>query len=372
MLLLLQKRCFSFSLSKLSGHHQKPVPCFGWEQGNTRYSSTYSRLFLARNDDQNTNLEDNNNNNNNNNNKQSTTTIKKNKTKKVQTYRVDRVLANRGWASRSECFEVLQKKRVYIKEENSTMRRILGPSERLPMDASLWIDGKKEVARLPPLLRVYHKPKWVLSTMGDKHGRRNLESLDFISNMHPVGRLDYDSSGLLLFSSEGPLTQTLLHPSHKIEKEYAALVIGSVDEQTLRETLALGVTTSMGTFPSHLVSAQAIPEEEVKSLIAVISGNLPPEYDREELEEKRFLDFEQATELSIVRLIVEEGKHRMVRRILANSGHPVIGLKRERLGVIQLGDLEEGQYRDLTPEEAVWANSLLKKKVKYSPPKKKE
>lgn len=62
--------------------------------------------------------------------------------------------------------------------------------------------------------------------------------------------------------------------------------------------------------------------------------------------------------------IIVVGKHRMVRRILANSGFPVIGLRRERLGVIWLGDLEDGAYRDLTEEEEAWANKLVKRKLK--------
>ena len=99
-------------------------------------------------------------------------------------------------------------------------------------------------------------------------------------------------------------------------------------------------------------------------LINNILNNLPPEYDIEQLEEKGYLFFKQARELSEVRLVVEEGKHRMVRRILANSGYPVIGLKRHRLGPIQLNDdLHPGCTRDLSLEEEEWAKKLLKRKV---------
>lgn len=231
------------------------------------------------------------------------------------------------------------------------------------MEASLWVDEKIEVPRPPPLLRVYHKPKWVLSVMNDSKGRKNLGDLDFISKMHPVGRLDYDSSGLILFSSDGKLTQTLLHPNHEIEKEYVAVVVGKVDEDELRATLAQGVTTSMGAFPADLREAKPIPEERVKPFIANIIDNLPPEYDLSRLDEKGYLFFKDANELTEVRLVVEEGKHRMVRRILANSGFPVISLKRERLGILLLDDLEEGAYRELTEKEKQWAKALAKKKT---------
>jgi 23S rRNA pseudouridine2605 synthase len=282
-----------------------------------------------------------------------------------KTYRADRVLSNRGWGSRSECFEILKARRVFQKfGGEGEAFPVLGPSEKISMDADIWIDNKIQVPRPPPLLRVYHKPKWVLSVMNDGKGRKNLSELDFIHNMHPVGRLDYDTSGLLLFSSDGKLTQTLLHPSNEIQKEYVALVAGSVDEEELRQTLAGGVSTSMGAFPADLIATRQIPSEQVQPLIDDIMKNLPPEYDLDKLEEKGYLFFKDAKELSEVRLVVEEGKHRMVRRILANSGFPVIGLKRERLGVIQLDDLKAGSYRELSEKELEWAESLRKQKTK--------
>jgi 16S rRNA U516 pseudouridylate synthase RsuA-like enzyme len=129
--------------------------------------------------------------------------------------------------------------------------------------------------------------------------------------MHPVGRLDYDTSGLLLFSSDGKLTQQLLHPNHEIEKEYVALVVGKVDlgdsTDTLKEQLAQGVTTSMGAFPADLLEAKSIPKEKVKETIDEIIKTLPEEYDMDRLEEKGYLFFKDAAELSEIRLVVREG-----------------------------------------------------------------
>lgn len=283
-----------------------------------------------------------------------------------KTYRADRVLSNRGWGSRSECFELLQQRRVVQRLSTGQVLPILGPSEKISMDADIWIDNKVQVPMPPPLLRVYHKPKWVLSVMNDGKGRKHLGELDFIHKMHPVGRLDYDTSGLLLFSSDGTLTQTLLHPSNGIPKEYVALVVGSVNKDQLRETLAAGVTTAAGTFPAQLLDANPIPSEQVRPLIDEIFSNLPPEYEMERLEEKGYLFFKDAQQLSRVRLVVEEGKHRMVRRMLANCGFPVIGLKRERLGTIRLNDLEEGSFRELSKHELQWANALKRRKLPRS------
>ncbi|EEC45991.1 predicted protein [Phaeodactylum tricornutum CCAP 1055/1] len=143
--------------------------------------------------------------------------------------------------------------------------------------------------------------------------------------MHPVGRLDYDTSGLLLFSSSGALTQRLLHPKHEVEKEYVAVVTGIVVEDELRATLAAGVRGYLNVF-----DAQA---------------------------------------LSTVRLTVSEGKHRMVRRILANCGHPVVSLHRDRLGAVALNDLPAGEYRPLTTEESPWAETLVPLEKKHIKPK---
>jgi len=285
------------------------------------------------------------------------------KKKDKSLFRADRVLSNRGWGSRSECFDLLKKKRVF-EQSDSGMKCITGPKQKISMDAELFVDGKK-VPKLPPLLRMYHKPKWVLSVMSDSKNRPNLGDLDekMTTMMHPVGRLDYDSSGLLLFSSDGKLTQKLLHPSGQVEKEYAAVVAGKVNENDLREKLSQGVETSDGVFPGVLIKSTCITENEVKSIIDEIIDNLPPEYDLDKLEKNGHLFFKNASELSEVRLVVEEGKHRMVRRMLANCGHPVIKLKRYRLGPIQLhDDLLPGCWRELTPEEDIWAQQLLKKK----------
>lgn len=153
--------------------------------------------------------------------------------------------------------------------------------------------------------------------MSDKKGRPTVGELDFLgsstnakSKMHPVGRLDYDTSGLLLFSSDGKLTQQLLHPNHEIEKEYVALVVGTVENaDTFKATLAQGVPTSMGAFPADLLEAKSIPKEEVKEMIDDILKNLPDEYDMDRLEEKGYLFFKDATELSEIRLVVREGMY---------------------------------------------------------------
>lgn len=293
-------------------------------------------------------------------------------------FRADRVLANRMTdMSRSECFQLLKERRVYQASADGRFHTIKGPSHRLPMNAQLRIDNTI-VPQLPPLLYVYHKPKWVLSVTSDSHKQRKcLDNTIVPPFMHPVGRLDYDTSGLLLFSSSGALTQRLLHPKHEIRKHYQAVVTGVVDCSRLRQQLEAGVTTGAGVHAAELVECQHWEPEKVASYLRDVRSGLPPEYNQTDLKIRGYLDVFDASDLTTVELIVAEGKHRMVRRMLANCGHPVVSLKRLRFGQIGIefegGELAEGSMRELTAEEIAWAESLLpedKAKKKYRKPTK--
>lgn len=234
------------------------------------------------------------------------------------------------------------------------------------MDEPLYVDSiRNEIPLPPPLLMVYHKPKWVLSVKNDPHNRPCLNDTVIPTNMHPVGRLDYDTTGLLLLSSEGKLTQTLLHPKHSIEKEYEAVVTGTVDQRELTDKLAAGVETSEGVFTATVVDVETWGDRSesspsmVQAYLEDIKKGLPSHYNQTDLKLRGYLNIFEATELSTVTLVVSEGKYRMVRKLLANCGHEVVSLHRRRLGCIKL-DIDVGEKRRLTPEELKWAKGLLK------------
>ena len=112
----------------------------------------------------------------------------------------------------------------------------------------------------PPLLILYNKPFGIITSIGDPYGRPNLESVykanTNLTGFHPVGRLDRDTSGLLLFSKDGQLTQHLLNPSSGIMRVYEAYVLGKVDNSQLSARLTEGVTTTEGTFPATLLHSE--------------------------------------------------------------------------------------------------------------------
>jgi 23S rRNA pseudouridine2605 synthase len=333
---------------------------------------------------------------------------RRNNNRRPDEFRADRVLANRSGKPRSECFELLRQRRVYYRDvdnndsdnnevgfdamndcvrSSSLWKPVPGPKHRIGMSVPLCVDSVV-VPLPPPLLMAYHKPKWMLSVRSDPRRDRPCLSAETLirsgipepfvtsppsssssSLLHPVGRLDYDSSGLLLLSSDGTLTQRLLHPRHNITKEYVAVVSGRVNPGDLAEQLRRGVTTSEGVHTGVLVKCRHWDDDDasgspsVRQYLQSVRDGLPPEYNCTDLASRGYLDvLVSSTELSTVTLMVSEGKHRMVRRMLANCGHPVVDLKRNRVGSIELGSLDPGRARYLTKQELAWAQSLLRER----------
>jgi 16S rRNA U516 pseudouridylate synthase RsuA-like enzyme len=161
-----------------------------------------------------------------------------------------------------------------------------------------------------------------------------------------------------------------------------AVVTGRVDEAVLREQFTAGVVTGTGNHTADLVSVHHWATEEeseaatinpsVLQFLQEIKDGMPTEYNQTDLKVRGYLDVFDAKELSTVTLTVTEGKHRMVRRMLANCGHAVVALKRERLGNIALGDLAVGSTRPLNAEETKWAETQLGSQKKNSKPYRKK
>lgn len=223
--------------------------------------------------------------------------------------RLDKLLIDRGLGSRKEVRKLVKKGLVEV--DGVVDRHYDGHVSR---EARIVVDGLERPAL--PRVVVWHKPSGVVSTMADDHGRADLSAAlppPWGGKLHPVGRLDAETSGLLLFALDGKLTQWLLHPRRAIERTYVAVVEGAPDE-ALSAALAAGVETSDGVFSARV--------EQIEG--------------------------------AVVRLTVTEGKHRMVRRMLANAGHPVLELTRVRYGGFELGALPVGEAREATPEERAW------------------
>ncbi len=183
-----------------------------------------------------------------------------------------------------------------------------------------------------------NKPTSVLSTMDDPEGRRTvLHYCQFIEErVFPVGRLDWDSEGLLLLTNDGDFSQKVAHPSQKIAKTYMVKVSGNLTEQKL-EKLRTGVT---------------IPGGRVKALVA---STIP----------------QKKSKYHWVKIVIEEGKNRQIRYMMEKIGCDVIKLQRTAIGMLKLGGLKKGQVKGLSESELEKIFYKFKAPELRSPEKKK-
>lgn len=219
--------------------------------------------------------------------------------------RLDRLLGERGIESRKEARYLVGRGRVTV---NGTLAT--GPEMKVEEDAEILIDDAPLLAL--PILLAWHKPAGIVSTLQDPWGRRTLAEVlpeAWRTRFHPVGRLDAETTGLLLFSRDGALTQRLLHPKRAVPRTYKARVARET-VPSLVARLAAGVETAEGVFTAEVLE---------------MNGDL-------------------------VTLTVREGRHRMVRRMLHNAGFSVLELTRVAFGSVALGDLPEGEARPVVGE----------------------
>lgn len=221
--------------------------------------------------------------------------------------RLQKILSAAGVCSRRQAEEYLRQGRVQVNGRTAG----LGDKADLTRDA-VTFDGVDIVKPDTLTYIMLHKPRGTVTTLSDDKGRPTVADLvrDCPARVWPVGRLDWDSEGLLVFTNDGALTNQLLHPSHEVEKEYIVTVQGDVDA---------AVPILEG--PMELDGVPLAPAQ-----VRVLG-------------ERR---------LSIV---IHEGKNRQVRRMCALAGLEVLRLKRVREGGLTLGALPRGQWRRLTAQE---------------------
>jgi 23S rRNA pseudouridine2605 synthase len=226
--------------------------------------------------------------------------------------RLQKYLSRAGRASRREAERLILEGRVRI---NGTVVSELGTRVVSGRDM-VELDGTR--VDLPEVRWLaYHKPAGVLTTRRDPHGGRTVYDAlpEDVAGLRYVGRLDRDTTGLLLLTNDGDVANALQHPSGEVEREYQAMVVGEPDRATLRQ-LRSGVELEDG--PARVRRAWVERGEEA---------------------------------WSVVGLVITEGRKREVRRLLEAVGHPVRELVRVRFGPIELGDLAVGAWRALSDDE---------------------
>ena len=227
--------------------------------------------------------------------------------------RLQKVLASAGQGSRRACEGLITAGRVSV--DGVTVRELGVRVD--PRTAVIHVDGLRLQLDESVVTLALHKPAGVYSTMADEQGRPDLSEYvaDRTERLFHVGRLDAETTGLILLTNDGELANRLTHPSYQVAKTYIAQVQGRVP-RGLRRTLMDGVELEDGPVAADAVTV-----------------------------------LEAGGEASIVELVLHEGRNRIVRRLLEHVGHPVTRLSRTQIGPIRLGTLKPGRTRVIGGKE---------------------
>lgn len=226
--------------------------------------------------------------------------------------RLQKYLALCGVASRRTAEKMIAEGHVTVDGVKVTEMGV-----QVEVGQDIRVDGKLVTPEPEKYYIMYHKPAGEVTTASDPEGRATVldKFRDFPARLYPVGRLDYDSEGLLLLTNDGDLTERMLHPSREVDKVYLARVSNTLTPEEARR-LENGV----------MVDGRRTARAKCK--ILGVKG--------------LYTD---------ILVSIHEGRNRQVRKMVEQVGHQVVMLRRIRFGPLKLEDLPRGMWRELTPEE---------------------
>ena len=227
--------------------------------------------------------------------------------------RVHKLIAQSGIMSRRQAEVMIAEGKVKL---NGVTITEMGT--KATFEDHIEVDGTPIEKKEEPVTYVFYKPEGVVTTTHDPEGRPTV--IDYISDsrrVYPVGRLDYDTSGLLLLTNEGELANLLTQPKHHVPKVYEVTFTGVLRRRT-----------------SNIFEKGMILEKRKLQPVEVMHVKVDPK-----------------TEKTSCQLILKEGKNHQIKKMLAEFGHDVIRLKRIQLGPLTLEGLQKGTYRVLKPHE---------------------
>ncbi|MBQ1477491.1 MAG: rRNA pseudouridine synthase [Erysipelotrichaceae bacterium] len=236
--------------------------------------------------------------------------------------RLQKVIAERGYCSRRKAEELIQEGRVAL---NGVIVRELGV--KAEKDDEILIDGKPLEKEKKKVYYLLNKPKGVISSVKDDRGRKTvIDLLDVKERVYPLGRLDFDSSGLLILSNDGELMQKMIHPSFEITKVYEVTIDKLISDDEIRK-LEAGVR--IDDYVSAPCTIKLIRKNENKKI-------------------------------SFLEVSIHEGKNREIRKMFETVRAKVTRLHRIEEAGITLGKLRSGEYRELRVKEVADLKRRLK------------
>ncbi|MFD2630727.1 pseudouridine synthase [Oceanobacillus kapialis] len=237
--------------------------------------------------------------------------------------RLQKVIAQSGLTSRRKAEGYITDGKVKVNGQVVTeLGTKVAPSDTIEVDG---IPVEKEEF----VYYMLYKPRGVISSVKDEKGRKVVTDLlaEIPERVYPVGRLDYDSSGILLLTNDGEFANMLMHPKYEVDKVYVAKVKGLPSKTDLAQ-LKKGV-------------------KEGQDILKAVNYNV--------------LSVDKKKDSMLLELTLREGKNRHVRRMMEGLGYPVEKLKRESYGILTLDGLQPGKYRALTPKEIKQMRNLALK-----------
>lgn len=227
------------------------------------------------------------------------------------TERLQKILSSRGVASRRKAEEMILAGRVRCNGETAVLGQTADPETD-----EILVDGKPLPGHQKLIYLMLHKPRGYVTTLSDEKGRKNAAQLvsDCGQRVYPVGRLDMDSEGLLLFTNDGDFANALMHPKHEVDKTYLVWV----NDYTTEKLERLGRPVTLDGYTIRAPGIQMIRDEGERAMIQVT---------------------------------IHEGRNRQIRRMCEIAGMKVRRLKRISEGELELGSLPLGKWRHLTAEE---------------------
>ncbi|MDE5540184.1 MAG: rRNA pseudouridine synthase [Bacilli bacterium] len=234
--------------------------------------------------------------------------------------RLQKVIANAGITSRRKAEELILNGKIRV---NGEVIRELGT--KVSGDDIIEVDGVTITKDVPKVYYMLNKPRGVITSVSDEHGRATvLDYIDTNERIYPVGRLDYDTTGLIILTNDGELANILAHPKNKIPKTYIAKVEDLITKDDI-DALKKGI---------------------------IIEGRL---VDTSNFKIKK-KDFEKNT--TLIEITITEGRNHIVKKIFEALKHPVIRLTRIKIAFLDVSELKSGEYRALSIKEVKRLYSL--------------
>lgn len=237
--------------------------------------------------------------------------------------RLQKFLAEAGVASRRKAEELIAQGKVKV---NGKVVTEMGMKIDPAKDEVTYLDKKVTTKNTKMVYLMLYKPEGYVTTAKEQFGRPAVMDLvkGVKERIFPVGRLDYDTSGLLLLTNDGDLTYKLTHPKHDVDKTYIAKLYGVPDEGALQKFRRGVVIDGKRTKPAKI----------------------------------QIIDKDKDGRFCTAEIIIHEGRNRQVRKMCEAIKHPVAQLKRVATGELKLGDLQKGKYRHLTEKEVKYLKKL--------------